>query len=340
MSIFQVLNVLTPVRRWAWRAVFAVILLSLAGANFTVAQMWYFQIRSASYPVVEGVVLGHKKSVPEEKQPLVIEYAYEVNGERFTSNRYWYEAFGTTVNDDDAAARFPVGARVAVSYNPADPADAVLIPGLQGADVLAGWALVALHLLMLSFAFLGHVADGTDYTMNRRILPTPFGWRLIPNIERIWPAFVLALLITMFIGLCVTNGWANAFSPLWEVLGLSAAVVAGAVGATVAWAYLLRERVWLEVDVDKRELRWHSGGLARPVTIPFEVVTDVRAIEHEYSPGKLVYWPQIVWLTPQRRTRIVELPASIDRDAVDAAVALIRDAVFGATAPSPDPAAS
>lgn len=71
-------------------------------------------------------------------------YAYEVDGRRFVNDR---RGFATSSSSrSDAARRFveehPVGTRVAVRFNPADPADSVL-DDAGGQDGFASWFPVA-----------------------------------------------------------------------------------------------------------------------------------------------------------------------------------------------------
>ena len=63
-----------------------------------------------------------------------VKYRYTVAGKTYSGNRY---RFGEIYSSDgigyQIVAEHPAGKRVTVYYNPDDPADALLRPGLEGA---------------------------------------------------------------------------------------------------------------------------------------------------------------------------------------------------------------
>jgi len=58
----------------------------------------------------------------------VITYRYAVNGQNYTSDRYWYAGSGSGYQSDaqNTVNRYPAGAQVTVYYNPDKPDEAVL----------------------------------------------------------------------------------------------------------------------------------------------------------------------------------------------------------------------
>jgi Protein of unknown function (DUF3592) len=77
-----------------------------------------------------------------------ITYSYIVNGRTFTSRRY--QAGNTARPSVDeiksTVARYPVGRVVRVSYNPSNPAQSVLAPGVNGSS----WFMLMIGLGMLA----------------------------------------------------------------------------------------------------------------------------------------------------------------------------------------------
>jgi hypothetical protein len=57
-----------------------------------------------------------------------ITYRYSVNGQSYTSSRYWYAGSGSGYQSDaqNTVNRYPAGAQVTAYYNPDKPEDAVL----------------------------------------------------------------------------------------------------------------------------------------------------------------------------------------------------------------------
>src|SRR5687768_12576383 len=100
---------------------------------------WFTRdVRSLGFPLADGVI-----TVSEGKQhdrmaryDWELEYKYAVGGREYTGRRYAYtEAGWNWYRERDVnrmLAAFPVGTRVAVAYNPDDPADAALRRGQAG----------------------------------------------------------------------------------------------------------------------------------------------------------------------------------------------------------------
>ncbi|WP_242337627.1 MULTISPECIES: DUF3592 domain-containing protein [Anaeromyxobacter] len=91
---------------------------------------------------------------------FVIRYAYEARGRAQGSRQIWIGSAGVAYEDEERALewveRFPKGAEVTVWFDPAAPSQAVLVPGVPGAQVallvLAGLALVGIGIFLLSRA--------------------------------------------------------------------------------------------------------------------------------------------------------------------------------------------
>ncbi len=107
------------------------IALGVGGSHF----VW--SVRSASWPTVEGVVLTSKLEMHEGNKGATysarITYDYQVKGRHYDGRRL---AFGALASSTGYAQgildRYPVGGKVRVYYDPRDPGEAVLEPGLHG----------------------------------------------------------------------------------------------------------------------------------------------------------------------------------------------------------------
>jgi hypothetical protein len=84
------------------------------------------------------------------RRGINIGYSYNANGVDYTGRLYRYDERNGAFDYKLVAKAFPPGSRQIVYYNPDNPADAVLSPGLSGCDLLL--ALFALPLNVISIA--------------------------------------------------------------------------------------------------------------------------------------------------------------------------------------------
>jgi hypothetical protein len=112
------------------------------------------QVRAIGFPTTPGRItrselrIHHGEGTSYEAD---LEYAYEVAGVGYVANRYSY---GMTNNSsrrhaEKIVAAHPVDSRVDVSYNPADPNDALLRPGLEAMDFFLPLFLVPFNVVMV-----------------------------------------------------------------------------------------------------------------------------------------------------------------------------------------------
>ncbi|MDO9237520.1 MAG: DUF3592 domain-containing protein [Aquabacterium sp.] len=113
----------------------------IVGFGFLAWRAWHVKQASPQWPYVEGEVLtsrafarnetADQRGTPTHEWLTEVSYSYTVNGIKLKGNRL--RAFGLNHFDEAQAqqeiAPFPVGQRVKVYYDPANPASSVLIPG-------------------------------------------------------------------------------------------------------------------------------------------------------------------------------------------------------------------
>ena len=144
------------------------IAIFLAGAGMLIG-MWSMEERARSsqaWPTTVGQVIESRveeRSGEEKKYRSIIRYAYTVDGAAFESERY---SFGSSRRSKKAAeklcAQHPAGSTVQVYYDPAKPAQAVLVLQPAGRSVPLG---IAGALVMAAGAFL--------FTLSFRTLGAP-----------------------------------------------------------------------------------------------------------------------------------------------------------------------
>jgi len=120
--------------------------LSLVGAFYV-----YEGISSLRWPLVQGRILySHARTGPNPE--TLLWYEYYVDNRRYLASRYRNAGNATPFRDVavNAAKRYPVGSVVPVFYNPRDPQDALLEPGVWWGN----FVVPALALLVFAAAWL------------------------------------------------------------------------------------------------------------------------------------------------------------------------------------------
>jgi hypothetical protein len=119
----------------------------------------YFGWQSRHWPRTQGRVIergmdvGAKVSYADNS--ALVGYEYEVGGVRYTSRRIDYAGRGAGFDVNRILGRYSEGERVGVSYDPGNPARALLEPGIALGNVLrlgCGLAIIAFGLLFLPLA--------------------------------------------------------------------------------------------------------------------------------------------------------------------------------------------
>jgi nitrogen fixation-related uncharacterized protein len=81
------------------------------------------------------------------RRGLDVGYSYVVNGVKYTGLRYRYDDRNGAFDYKAVSCAFPAGSTQTVYYNPANPADAVLAPGLNGCDLLLALFAIPLNVV-------------------------------------------------------------------------------------------------------------------------------------------------------------------------------------------------
>jgi hypothetical protein len=116
------------------------------------------QIRAESFQTTKGkIVAGEVETYHGTKSTQYIprlSYAYEVNGVKYKSRRYRYRrySFYTMQEAESVVQAHAVGSEIEVHYNPAQPADALLAPGVMNQDISL------LFLVVMPLGFFAWVA--------------------------------------------------------------------------------------------------------------------------------------------------------------------------------------
>ena len=116
----------------------------------------YRQARSTGFAQTTGIVTSsevtrHSGSKGRKTYGVDIRCTYEVNGSKFSSDRYRYGAGSSSDSQWAyyAVAKNRVGTEVPVFFNPRDPGDALLNPGVNGSDMFMLLFLTPFNMIML-----------------------------------------------------------------------------------------------------------------------------------------------------------------------------------------------
>jgi hypothetical protein len=108
------------------------------------------QVLARGYDTTEGEIMRSQLGRGAfRRRGLDVGYSYSVNGLDYTGLRYRYDDRNGAFNYKSVTRAFPPGSTRTVYYNPANPADALLAPGLNGCDLLL--ALFAMPLNVATF---------------------------------------------------------------------------------------------------------------------------------------------------------------------------------------------
>jgi len=119
---------------------------------------FYRQARATRYATTTGVVTQSTVRVSgsnrSRRYTPELRYTYEVGGREFTGTHYRFDFVGGRDEVHALVAAHAVGARVAVYFDPANPAESLLLPGLDGGDLFIAVFLVPFNLAGLAIAWI------------------------------------------------------------------------------------------------------------------------------------------------------------------------------------------
>lgn len=244
------------------------------------------QLRAESFPTTEGrITKSHLKEMRGAKNSrthiLELEYSYRVAGQAFTGTRIHYAAIATNSNLwKRLQAEYPVGGTVEVYYDPDDPSESLLKPGLIGVHLFAVWFLALFNIVVFG-AWLAIGARPEFSESDPRIVaPSDRGWTVrLPSVSPLG-VFAIVLLVLTFIGIFV---WAFAYGfdpPPWLIGSAALGCVVLALLATLRTP----PPNMLEIDEMEKTLRL-PGASGETRTLPLASIRTIDVTAHR-PPGK------------------------------------------------------
>jgi hypothetical protein len=243
------------------------------------------QLRSLSFRPADGQIDAIEKTVSHDSDSgdtygIKVQYRYTVSGVRYSSDRLRFGAMSSGDNwADTMLARFPQGRAVTVYYNPRDPAEAVLLQGLESSDFfmllfLTPFVLVGIFTWFLAFRGAGKSQRFRGLKIVERGSLTCLRPSLIRPVAIAGAVLGGGAFLSVFI-LGFSSGGHPHIALVSAVLALLflAAIAAGGISA----ARILTGKRDLLIDDAAQQLRL-PGGRA----VPF---SDLAAIRIEENPN-------------------------------------------------------
>ena len=110
--------------------------LILAG-TYVLVETTSRQYLAKKFPTTKGRIIrseiGEGRMI---RRGIEIEYTYAVNGVKYHGYRYRYDDHNVTMEWQSTAVVYPRWSSQKVYYNPQNPADSLLMPGIDGSDLL------------------------------------------------------------------------------------------------------------------------------------------------------------------------------------------------------------
>jgi len=123
--------------------------------DVALARSFYFQLRALSFPTTEGTIIASRVEEHYDGEgssyTAKIDYQYTVARQEHVGHRLQYQLSSLAPGEAHRiVAQHPPGSTVRVYYNPRNPADALLQPGLG-----ASYALIVLFTMPFNIIMLG-----------------------------------------------------------------------------------------------------------------------------------------------------------------------------------------
>ena len=142
--------------------VFSIVTLALDSSIILPA---YWQVCALKFLTTTGVITSSRleeqetrdrDGFPTHTYSAVVGYQYFVAGKAYSGDRYRYGLFFDGTSAQQIVSEHPAGKKVGVYYNPSNPADSLLRPGLEGADLFGAMFVAPFNLIPLGIlAWIG-----------------------------------------------------------------------------------------------------------------------------------------------------------------------------------------
>ena len=252
--------------------------------------------RAAHWPQTAGrimksdVVVSHQTRIGKETEAInrpAIEYEFSANGQKYTGRRISIGEDSGGANTEATLARYPVGAAVAVYYDPADPENCVLVRNLPSLP-MQGCATS-----LTSIAFIGVVGYWIYTHFDSVIAPL---WNTTQGRIVIIASFVGVLTLMAFLGslIMIANQekapWADVIGKIVESRIQSynrrfAETTQTVYAPVVEYAYIVNAREFRNRTIGTNDLVEGSRKDAEMIASRYSTDSSVRVFYDPENPG-------------------------------------------------------
>lgn len=152
--------------KWIWYGISSIVtLVGLVLIYFGLRDILQAQTSTRWLPA-PGIIVSSDLGVEDDGEGNTlyradIQYTYELNGHEFQGDRVFFGAMSTSERRQvfDLLLKYPKGTAVSVYYDPADPSQSVLEPGIHGANwflPILGAVFGVVGLAFIVIGFLVH----------------------------------------------------------------------------------------------------------------------------------------------------------------------------------------
>jgi hypothetical protein len=250
--------------------------LVVAPFNILIGTTAFQQVWAFTWPAADGVVVRSGVQTRDVNR-LSIAYEYEVDGRTYTGTRYSYGEVGTdTRHWHKVAAELPAGTPVTVRYDPADPAESLLQPGLNGFVLSMIWFLTPFNIIAVGGWVWFLNSRPFDPGRRRCVRTIRGGYRVkLPGYSRAGCGAALVLIVTFFGSFVWAFGFT--FTPPPELAGWLYVVLVAVAAGLSAW--LPSPPTRMDVDTRRGVIRFPPD----PTKLPFSSIRGV-VVRHEEKP--------------------------------------------------------
>jgi hypothetical protein len=267
----------------------------VAAGTYALLETTVRQYLALRFSTTQGrIVRSEVGRGPVSRRGIEIEYNYTVDGMDYTGHRYRYDDHNVTLEWDATVEDNPRWSSQTVYYNPKNPADALLEPGVDGSDLLL--LLFALPLNVLTYAlWSAMITRSREKSRIRpaggvRIFKQPGETRVslaqIPALAAGFYGMAAAAFIAAFPAVI-----AGGFEPTLRLMKAAWAVVLAAGGAVFVWRALRNGSGIYDLRLDQASQTItlpQMAGRQKPLTIARREISGVSMQRRaSKSPGGL-----------------------------------------------------
>ena len=240
------------------------------------------QLHSRAYSSTFGTIAKSAVEIHHDSDGysygLDLEYSYVVGGVGYSGTRYRY-GFETSGEHDVEAIveRLPVDSRTKVFYNPSDPEDSLLAPGIGWFDLF-----IPLFLLPFNLVMVGMFSLTLGAKLRRRFRRPPVAIKIRQH-DLMWSARVYQVipmfaaggtaLGVSFISIFVV-GFGQLLAPGWWLVVPAWCCV---LGFSVAAYLCTKPSTRMEIDGFRRRITLYLRKRIEPVTLDFSRIESIEA---------------------------------------------------------------